>query len=111
MIGFAKIVVVLTVAVALVVVALPRPKAVAAGLPQGASSPQGAVSRSRPQPAPKDVTLRDGWRSAFAHSDTTGYEFPDEVEEKSTFDLVKEIVLWAAVAGFVAFFIVKDQYE
>ncbi|MFQ5511694.1 MAG: hypothetical protein ACE5EO_07585 [Candidatus Krumholzibacteriia bacterium] len=43
--------------------------------------------------------------AAFAYADTTEYEFPDEEEEER--NVVKEVILWTAVAGFLSFFVIK----
>lgn len=42
-------------------------------------------------------------RLAFA--DTTDYEFPEDEEEER--NVVKDAILWTAVAGVVAFFVIK----
>ena len=102
-----KQIVVIAVATGMIVVALPRPTAHATTIARGSSSSQGAAKRTQAPSYSSETSLRDGWQRAFAHSDTTGYEFPDEVEERTTWSLVKDVVLWLAVAGFVAFFIVQ----
>jgi len=101
-----------TVALSLVFVAWPRPVR-AAGIPQGEASAGSAAGSIRDGRARADagLSLRDGWRRAFAAADTTGYEFPEDEPERSTADLVKEIMVWTAVAAFVAFFIIKVFLE
>ncbi|MDH3216670.1 MAG: hypothetical protein OEN01_10295, partial [Candidatus Krumholzibacteria bacterium] len=44
------------------------------------------------------------WNQGIAAADTTGYEFPEEEEEKH---LIRRVALWVVVSGFVAFFIIK----
>ena len=52
-----------------------------------------------------------GYAAGFslAHADTVGYEFPEDDEKPR--NVVKDVVLWTAVAGFVAFFIIKVFLE
>ena len=50
-----------------------------------------------------------GWMGAFADPDTTEYEFPEDEEEKDS--IVREVIVWTVVAGFVAFFIIKVFLE
>ncbi len=47
--------------------------------------------------------------AAFAYADTTEYEFPDEEEKKR--NVVKDVIIWTAVAGFVAFFVIEVFLE
>lgn len=56
------------------------------------------------------VSLR-GWSYGYAFADTTGYDFPEDTDEKSTMQLAKEVTLWLIVAGFVAYFIVQVFFE
>jgi hypothetical protein len=43
--------------------------------------------------------------AAFAYADTTEYEFPEEEDEKR--NVVKDVILWTAVMGFVAYFVIE----
>jgi hypothetical protein len=102
----------LSVALCLVFVAWPRPNR-AAELPPGepsAGSAAGSIRDGRTSQAAR-LSLREGWRRGFAEADTTGYVFPEDEPERTTAQLVKDIVLWTAVAGFVAFFIIKVFLE
>lgn len=103
----------MAVVVGIVAAVLPRPAAGAGLVSRGASdSDRAAALPSRQRVAPAtDGSLRDGWKHAFAYSDTTGYEFPDDEIERSTWDVIKEVTLWVVVAGFVAFFIIKVFLE
>ncbi len=47
--------------------------------------------------------------AAFAYADTTEYEFPDEEEKKR--NVVKDVIIWTTVAGFVAFFFIEVFLE
>lgn len=59
------------------------------------------------------VTLVGGFASSglfsAAHGDTVGYEFPED-EEKPR-NVVKDVIVWTAIAGFVAFFVIKVFLE
>ncbi len=101
------------VTVGLVTLTLPRPSAGAGSVAPGAPTASGAAVAQFLEPVSgiRSANLRDGWRRAFAYSDTTGYEFPEDEVERTTKDLVKDVVLWTVVAGFMAFFIIKVFIE
>ena len=103
-------IIVLTLSLCLIVVVLPRPGHASILAPGEASADQAALgqaSNTANSSGEESASLRDGWRRAFAHSDTTGYEFPEEDEVRTTAGLVKDVVIWTAIAVFVAFFIVN----
>ena len=50
----------------------------------------------------------DGWKSAFARGDSTGYEFPEDEDDDH---LIRDVAVFLVVATFLAFFIVKVFIE
>ena len=50
-------------------------------------------------------TAAGGWVLAFAASDTTEYDFPEE--EGKNKHLIRDIAIWVIVAGMVGFFIIE----
>ena len=94
----------------MVVCTLPR-KSQAESDWKGEASADDAAAPVSPSAAPADTfdSLRyDGWKAAFARSDTTGYEFPEDEDENH---LVRDITVFLIVATFLAFFIIKVWLE
>jgi len=80
----------------------------AGGFDPGRESAGAAAAPDLRSGQPADLR---GWSYGYAFADTTGYDFPEDSDKKSTMQLVKEVTLWLVVAGFVAYFIVQVFFE
>lgn len=75
--------------------------------PAGRASADQAARGAESDPPPRNLRS-DGWLGAYAHADTTEYEFPDEEEENH---IVRDVAVFVLVSAFVAFFIIKVFIE
>jgi hypothetical protein len=91
--------------IAMVFVAVPSPALESAELPSGKPTSDEAAAPTLPV---RNVLPFGALGEAYAFSDTTDYEFPEEEEEKGVW---KDVALWVVVAGFVAFFVIKVFLE
>ncbi len=78
----------------------------AGSLQRGSATAAGAVA---PRLGVGGSSGADRLLAAFAYADTTEYQFPDE-EEKPR-NVVKDVIIWTAVAGFLAFFLIEVFLE
>ncbi len=94
----------------MVVCTLPR-RSRAASIWKGGATGDDAVA-SAPVSTPPSGTFNslryDGWKAAFARSDSTGYEFPEDEDDDH---LIRDVAVFVVVAAFLAFFIVKVFLE
>lgn len=90
----------------LVAASAPRGAVWAASLQRGSATAAEAVA---PRLGAGESSGADRLLAAFAYADTTEYEFPDEEEEER--NIVKEVIIWTTVAGFVAFFLIEVFLE
>jgi len=83
---------------------------------RGEPTAERAARFAREDPAARDRTL-SGWEPSAeflartALADTTEVEFPEEEEEKTTKQLVKDIGTFVIVSAFVGYFIIKVFLE
>jgi len=90
----------------LVAASAPGGEAWAGSLQRGSATAAEAVA---PRLGVGDSRGAGRLRAAFAYADTTEYEFPDEEEKER--NVVKDVIVWSAVAGFLAFFFIKVFLE
>ncbi|MCZ6766384.1 MAG: hypothetical protein O7D32_05575 [bacterium] len=94
----------------MVVCTLPR-RSRAASTWKGEASGDDAVASASALTTPSDSfnSLRyDGWKAAFARSDSTGYEFPEDEDDNH---LIRDVAVFLVVSAFLAFFIIKVFLE
>jgi hypothetical protein len=108
MIHFLRKTIVFALTGAITLAAIPPSLHAGGEIPSGADSAEQAASPDlKAFHSQKAVPGR--WNGSYAAFDTTGYDFPEEEEEKR--NIVKEVAIWVGVAAFVAFFVIKVFLE
>jgi hypothetical protein len=107
-ISLLKTYLVYTLAIAITCLALPSPASTERQLPAGEPTAAGAAAPKLPGSDDR-VTPFAAIGESYAYADTTDdYQFPEDEEQKHVW---RDVVIWLAVAGFVAFFVIKVFLE